>query len=355
MVSKARSPKKASGPLKVTEPVVHQWGYQGVRSEIAPTLPPKPQNWPFAALGIPGAAAAMAGFEMVAGYGEALPATIAAGLAGAVGVTAMGLRNKERSAIADRATEDVAVHVSTYLTRKCLKVLKWEGGWIGYPARVRIRYAQGAADNPSLKNTLAELLEDRLGRPYRLISENPRGRSLVYGVTEHAPAPDSEETPSKVEQRVDKIVKKLFTPRGTGEQPTYELFWDNDVLEKVIIRHDISDVVENRVVQTLKTRKFSNSVPGEWKAEWDTEEDYVVFTHPPKLPDVIPHPPRNPDEPMKIAFGQFRTGEPCIWDLDAPLPHLLINGGTGGGKTVLILSILLGLPLGRTKIVPIDP
>lgn len=62
------------------------------------------------------------------------------------------------------------------------------------------------------------------------------------------------------------------------------------------------------------------------------------------LPNVVPHPPRDPATPMRVEFGVFRDGRKCVWDLDAPLPHLLINGGTGGGKTVLLLSILLGLP-----------
>ena len=351
MVSKAMSPKAASRPVKVTEPVVHQWGYQGVRSEIAPTLQPKPQNWPFAALGIPGAAAALAGFEMVAGHSEALPATVAAGLAGAAGVTALGLRKKERSAIADRATEDVAVHVSTYLTRKCLKVLKWEGGWIGYPARIRIRYAQGAADNPSLKNTLAELLEGRVGLPYRLISENPRNRSLVYEVTEHAQAEESDVEPGELEQRIDKIVNKLFTPRSGGENPTYELEWEQETLHKIVVRHDISDLVENTAIQTLKTRKFSNTVPGRWKASWDTVKDTVTFTRRPELPTFVPHPPIEPftgDPRSKeayespIRFGRDETGEDMAWRpwLD---PMMLITGRTGRGKTVVAHSVLTEL------------
>lgn len=83
--------------------------------------------------------------------------------------------------------------------------------------------------------------------------------------------------------------------------------------------------------------------------DWDLTADRGTVRPLTPLPDVLPHPPRDDDNPMKIAFGHFRDGTPCVWDLDAPLPHLLIVGGTGGGKTVLLLSILTALPTGMRR------
>lgn len=375
MVSKTMRPKAAAGPVKVMEPAVHQWGYERYQSEITPTLPPRPQNWPFAALGIPAAAAVMAGVEMVSGFAEALPPTVACGVLGAVGVTALGLRHKERGAISDRATEDIAVHVSTYLTRKSLKVLRWEGGWIGYSAKVRIRYAQGAADNPSLRSNLADLLERRFGKPYRLVGDNPRRRQLVFEVTE--PVVEEEPRSDPLKEDVEAVLATLLPGAQVTEldyiefSKPQEAEKDGPVVGKDSGEEGSPQLDVSRFVFTWppqaavrasapafqgRISKILQGIVGRpITIDFDltTRTGYAESLTP--LPDKIPHPPRNPSEPMKVVFGQFRGGSPCIWDLDAPLPHLLIVAGTGAGKTILILTLLTGLPIGRAKILPIDP
>lgn len=90
-------------------------------------------------------------------------------------------------------------------------------------------------------------------------------------------------------------------------------------------------------------------------AAWDMSRDRAIVTPQPALPDVARHPARRPDDnQMGVAFGVFRNGDPCIWDLNSTLPHVLIVGGTGGGKTVLLTTLLSGLPE-SAQIYPVDP
>lgn len=87
--------------------------------------------------------------------------------------------------------------------------------------------------------------------------------------------------------------------------------------------------------------------------DFDTASDRGVASPLPPLPNKVPHPPRDTENPMKVKFGVFRGGRPCVWDLDSTVPHVLIVGGTGGGKTVLLLSLVTGLP--PAEIYSIDP
>ena len=48
------------------------------------------------------------------------------------------------------------------------------------------------------------------------------------------------------------------------------------------------------------------------------------------------------DEPLTMALGKYITGQVVVADLD-DMPHLLIAGTTGSGKTVCVNSLILSL------------
>ncbi|MEA5456805.1 hypothetical protein SPF06_18945 [Sinomonas sp. JGH33] len=336
-------------PARVAEPDVHQWGYTRPSPTVAPTLSPRPQRWGFGAGVPPLVAVAYAGAQLVAGT----PWTIAPAAVGAVAasgaITAFGLRRRERDAISDRATEDIAYLVATRLTRQCLKVLRWEGGWIGHPKLVRISYAQGAAETPGLREELAHALSSRFGRSYRLAKDDPRRRRLVY--EEYTPDPEPEEPElSEIEQRIDKVVEKLFSGKG-GNPPDVDLEWDDAGVAAISVRHDIGDLIAESAVRRVKERKFSNMVPGRWRATWDTSGDQVVFARRPELPTFVAHPPipemtgrpqdkENYETP--IAYGVDEFGTVMAWRPWLQ-PMMLITGVTGRGKTVVAHSVLTEL------------
>jgi len=56
---------------------------------------------------------------------------------------------------------------------------------------------------------------------------------------------------------------------------------------------------------------------------------------------------------LPMVLGQFRNGEPLIADL-VKMPHLLISGSTGSGKSILLHSIINSL-LDKASLVLIDP
>lgn len=77
------------------------------------------------------------------------------------------------------------------------------------------------------------------------------------------------------------------------------------------------------------------------------------------LRELLEHPSfSNGRHALKLALGKDVAGEVCIADL-APMPHLLVAGATGSGKTVCIKSILAGMLYHHTpdelQLILIDP
>lgn len=75
-----------------------------------------------------------------------------------------------------------------------------------------------------------------------------------------------------------------------------------------------------------------------------------------RLRDLLAHAPR--DAALPLFLGKDTVGEPLLADL-TKMPHLLIAGATGSGKTVcintLILSILMTRKPHEAKLILIDP
>lgn len=67
---------------------------------------------------------------------------------------------------------------------------------------------------------------------------------------------------------------------------------------------------------------------------------------------------RNAEQPLTIAVGKSTSGEPVVADL-AKMPHLLIAGSTGSGKSVcihsIVVSILMKAAPSQVRMLMIDP
>jgi len=67
---------------------------------------------------------------------------------------------------------------------------------------------------------------------------------------------------------------------------------------------------------------------------------------------------KNSDSPLTIALGKDVSGNPVVTDL-GKLPHLLIAGSTGSGKSIFLHSVILSLiyksPPDAIKFLMIDP
>ena len=83
--------------------------------------------------------------------------------------------------------------------------------------------------------------------------------------------------------------------------------------------------------------------------EKELHESYVEYT---LFYDMIAN--RIPITDVKVENGKMKLMKNIFWEYDT-LPHMLIAGGTGGGKTYFILTIIEALLETNAKISVLDP
>lgn len=92
--------------------------------------------------------------------------------------------------------------------------------------------------------------------------------------------------------------------------------------------------------------------------EWHFREDAARITFPVPPPDFVAHPPRPASvPPLALPFAAGPDGQTVTWSLENR-PHMLIDGTTGGGKTVLLRTLIvaaLQAGSGVDRLVMIDP
>ena len=325
-----------------------------LRTEIRPevveeiavrALPRRPWIWPGRLALILGAAVIVIGIYGVTGNDKMIPITVAAAAVTSALVIVFGVRRWMRGRSIDKMIEAVnAVVRAAAPTRDLVRPSRWKGGWIGYPTRIKITYPADVVDaDPKFLEALVGQVTNRMGIPYRIKKNNSKTCvvTLELDTTEEAAPQDRDH--SKMESIVQSVVPgmtvKEITRNAEDEISEIQLRWPPSQTSRVgtkYIQRKLTDAIQIAVGESFDT-------------EFDFTQERAVSAPLIPLPDVVPHPARNDAEPMKVAFGQFRDGTPCIWNLDDPLPHVLIVGGTGGGKTVLLLSILTALPNGLRR------
>lgn len=105
---------------------------------------------------------------------------------------------------------------------------------------------------------------------------------------------------------------------------------------------DTNPMFHRRVESTLN-RKMG----GRWRSTFDPERDHAVLEQRPAMPSMLRHPGASLYEgeiPKKkiLFYGQDEDGKPVGWELNSQTVHTLIIGPTGGGKTTVLRSIVLG-------------
>lgn len=325
-----------------------------LRTEIRPevveeiavrALPRRPWIWPGRLALILGAAVIVIGIYGVTGNDKMIPITIAATVAVAALVIVFGVRRWMRGRSIDKMIEAVnAVVRAAAPTRDLVRPSRWKGGWIGYPTRIRVTYPADVVDaDPKFLESLVGQVTNRMGIPYRIKKNNSKTCVVTLELDTSEEAAPQDRDHSKMESIVQSVVPgmtvKEITRNAEDEISEIQLRWPPSQTSRVgtkYIQRKLTDAIQIAVGESFDT-------------EFDFTQERAVSAPLVPLPDVVPHPARNDAEPMKVAFGQFRDGTPCIWNLDDPLPHVLIVGGTGGGKTVLLLSILTALPNGLRR------
>lgn len=320
----------------------------GVRPEVEQhiavrSLPPRPRIWPARAFVVFAIALVVCGIAAALGRADFVAWGIVLAVLVIAGTITFGHRSWKRGHSIDLMIEAVnSVVRAAAPTRDLVTVSQWKGGWIGQPQRILVRYPSDLVDaDPKFEETMVVQITNRMGQKYR-IKKNDSRKCIITLVVDNSPAPLVDEDRARLESILSSVIPGVAIDQLTrGEE--------SGLVDTVIFRWPASSTsrASKKIWQSQAIAAVQSALDRPMTISFDLTADVGTVRPLIPLPDVVPHPPRNDEEPMKVAFGQFRDGTPCIWDLDAPLPHVLIVGGTGGGKTILLLSILTALPNGR--------
>lgn len=317
--------------------------------------------------GILPAVVIIAGTVMLHGLNLAFPFTDQFGIIWALAVVVatlcivFGVRSWSRLRQLDVAIDAILPLLAPNRpTRELVRASGWTG-WIGVPGRVRIAYAPPTEDldlNRGIQK-ICQKFSFRMGETYRIEKHNPRRCTITLVLDTSVPEkpdPDVAKATDVLTSILPGVTTQKVERDDAGNVELIEFTWPTTATERAGRPY-----TQARILKAIRDAFNDDTLV----VGFDMGSALARVTPITPLPDAIDHPPRDPDNPMKVTFGQFRDGTPCVWDLDSPIPHLLIVGGTGGGKTVLLLSILTALPIDRpaqaddqnggVEIWPIDP
>lgn len=118
---------------------------------------------------------------------------------------------------------------------------------------------------------------------------------------------------------------------------------------------DIGDSFRQRV-QTVLDKK-APAATGYWQVRWDTTKNQVTITPAAPLPTRAPYPVDlipGRDDQMLIPLGVGDGGKLIYWNPKV-LPHMLVVGPTGTGKTIFLFSLIISCLMRGWIVLLLDP
>lgn len=157
-------------------------------------------------------------------------------------------------------------------------------------------------------------------------------------------------------------------PRGATPVGVEVLEWLSspgvEQARKIVVSFGTYDVTALDTRRQAETH-FDSISDDDWSFQWEPTAGRVTMTAVPPVPDYIPFPaPETPEHERwhqefrngRIILGPAKGGREAVIDLNK-LPHTLVGGATGAGKSVLITLALYGVLMNpeSINIVIVDP
>ncbi|MGV1009982.1 MAG: LAGLIDADG family homing endonuclease [Dermatophilaceae bacterium] len=215
---------------------------------------------------------------------------------------------------------------------------RWRGGLVGTPTVVTVVYdGQARTHDPKWLPTIKEVLRTRLGSTWSVDRHDERGCRIRLSADPAHVLADGEGAAERA--RVERNVLKLLGPTAvvTGVQ-----MCEGRVC-RVSARHEDGPRFAPSGYRARIERTLTEVMPGRWRGLWEMEADRVTFEVRPALPKDLWLPPpvvadadhllRNYTK-ARIRLAVDEDGEELAW-FPARVPHLLVTGATGSGKTSL--------------------
>ncbi|WP_394277259.1 type IV secretory system conjugative DNA transfer family protein [Luteococcus sp.] len=308
-------------PAEVTRPAMHHYSY--LRDSIL-----------YAGMGTVGYAGAP-----LLGAGHTTTWAITGGCAFLAGTTFFrGRVTSQRTQISDRCTSALTGILGKNLHG--VKITRWDSRWGTIPERITVDYDASLNDaDPKFTQTITDTLGARTGLAFKVKTLNREHCRLVL-----VRNLDKAAVTSAQQQRTETLVTDLIPTANVDKILTD----DQGNPTRIEVSHKAAHKLAARGYQNRITRAISASLPGRWRAKWDTEQDTVVFSLRPEFPSNLWIQPITVDptkDPLKtyrqvrIPYADDEDGNQVEW-VPARDPHFLCIGPTGSGKTSTEHNIL---------------
>lgn len=211
------------------------------------------------------------------------------------------------------------------------------------PERIEIRYAAGARDwDPKWMQQLLITTDARLGCEYTVEAHRTERKRVILTTEPHEEDEVDDSPREKLKHRAAVTVAEMM---GKQSQASYQ--WNDEDLEgiDVTIPDEIAVKLHSRMKRQQIERVVTAMLPGRWRARWEIESSpaRAHFELRPSMPEGVSHPkPVITDaNRYSIPTGVTEDAVTTAWDLKSTVPHGLVTGMTGTGKTVFILGIVM--------------
>lgn len=297
-------------------------------------------------------ATAVTGLNAVRPFTDLIPMVWIVAVVLAAVAIASGVRAFQREGCMDPAIEAVLPYLgAAQPTRALVEPVKWTKGWVGLPARIKIRYASHVVDDdPRFVDQILAGLTRRLGAEYRVRKHNSRRCVLIV---ELAPVSDPV---SREQQRAIEVVKQVIDPTANVSVTSAE----DASVSKIEIKHNVGPKMAIAARRSQIEKVVSSMLPGRWRAHWDLERDKIRFEVRPIMPDMVLHeveptaPHTSDYKSFRIPIGPDEDGQIQSWHPAVVSPHCLVIGGTGSGKTSFQHTVLTHLAHAHWRVWVLD-
>lgn len=227
------------------------------------------------------------------------------------------------------------------------------------PRKITLDYPARMPDHEKdWRERVEELVRQRMGADDVTATWIPeRSRVVIVGVDWTT----TEREHKSVERRIQKVLTPLF--RGASHLDVSVPSWSAESfplrinLDYGTITQDSSELFQRRVEVTAGVK-----IGGRWRATFDPRTDSGYLEPRPELSTFVPHPGvglyANPDPKAPVLYyGVDEDGNARGWTIGkkSTMPHCLTIGPTGGGKTTVLRSLVVGAVMQGIPVFMCDP
>lgn len=300
-------------------------------------------------------------FDLPVGYSLA----VCFALAG-VGLLVLSFFLARRAAQRGRMAAFLATELGADWDSDQLKAGKYVDG---VPRVIEFRYQERQPDHdPEWRRRLADVVKQRMGVDELDATWKPK-KNRVRMVGSMTVVSELDKARKRSVDRVRLVLQPLF--RGVELNVDVPAWSEAEALKpkRIDLSYGVTTVDGSELWVRRVEATAGLKIGGRWRASFDPANDRGFLEPRPVLPSNLPHPgvglydgsdpavsKPSPKAPC-LYYGHDENGKPRGWTLGkkSTMPHMLIIGPTGGGKTTVLRSLILGAIAQGIPVFAADP